>query len=66
MQTGLSVLPSQYPAVRREDNVTDDYFGTIVPDPYRWLEDTDSNETLACAAVNIVLMSFWHACRTLR
>ena len=47
VQTGLSVLPSQYPAVRR-DNVTDDFFGTVVADPYRWLEDTDSNETLAC------------------
>ena len=49
VQSGISVLPSQYPPVWREDNVTQDFFGTIVSDPYRWLEDTDSNATLACA-----------------
>ena len=43
------MLPSEYPPVWREDNVTQDFFGTIVSDPYRWLEDTDSNATLACA-----------------
>ena len=46
-QGGISVLPSQYPPVYR-DNVTDDFFGTVVADPYRWLENTDSPETLAC------------------
>jgi prolyl oligopeptidase len=30
--------PLNYPATRRVDH-TDDYHGTIVPDPYRWLED---------------------------
>ena len=36
--------PLEYPSAKRTD-VVDDYFGTKVPDPYRWLEDTDSPET---------------------
>lgn len=33
-----------YPATRQED-VTDDYFGTKVHDPFRWLEDDNATET---------------------
>jgi prolyl oligopeptidase len=36
--------PLEYPKAKRMD-VVDDYFGTKVPDPYRWLEDTDSRDT---------------------
>ena len=39
-----TVLP--YPETRRGD-VVDEYFGTRVPDPYRWLEDDMSDETAA-------------------
>jgi len=38
--------PFAYPHARRADQ-TDDYHGTIVADPYRWLEDPDSPETRA-------------------
>jgi len=34
----------QYPDTKRVDQ-TDNYFGTSVPDPYRWLEDDKSPQT---------------------
>ena len=37
---------TRYPPARRADQV-DDYFGTRVADPYRWLEDVDAAETRA-------------------
>src|ERR1700692_756972 len=48
--------PLEYPKARRGD-VIDDYFGTKVPDPYRWLEDTDSPETAAWVKAENLLTS---------
>ena len=36
----------KYPDTKKV-NQADDYFGTTVPDPYRWLEDDNSDETKA-------------------
>jgi prolyl oligopeptidase len=38
-----TTLELSYPAARQVDQ-TDDYFGTTVSDPYRWMEDVDSAE----------------------
>jgi len=36
----------RYPKAKRVD-VVDDYFGVKITDPYRWLEDADSKETIS-------------------
>jgi prolyl oligopeptidase len=38
-----TTLDLRYPAAREVEQ-TDDYFGTTVSDPYRWMEDVDSAE----------------------
>jgi prolyl oligopeptidase len=50
-----AALPStRYPETHRSD-VVDDYFGTRVADPYRWLEDLESAETRAWVAAQNAL-----------
>ncbi|MEO7048821.1 MAG: S9 family peptidase, partial [Ferruginibacter sp.] len=42
----LSMAQIKYPDTKKVNQV-DDYFGTKVADPYRWLEDDNSAETKA-------------------
>jgi prolyl oligopeptidase len=42
----LQPPPLKYPPATKVDQV-DDFFGTKVADPYRWLEDADSADTRA-------------------
>ena len=48
---GFSISAQQikYPETQKGD-VVEDYHGTQVADPYRWLEDLDSDETRAWVA----------------
>ena len=43
---GKKAEPMKYPVTQKVDQV-DDYFGTKIADPYRWLEDDKSAETAA-------------------
>ena len=40
-------IPVTYPLTRQDTAVADTYFGTVIKDPYRWLEDDQSEETKA-------------------
>ncbi len=54
----LPALPLHYPATAKGDTV-DDYSGTRIADPYRWLEDPDAPSTRAwIAEQNRVTQSF--------
>src|ERR1700737_939535 len=42
--SAAATMPLPYPDAPRVDQI-DDYFGTRVADPYRWLEEVDSEQT---------------------
>ena len=42
----MNIVPQKYPHSRK-DNTVDTYFVTEVTDPYRWLEDDESDDTKA-------------------
>lgn len=54
INTGAEAQTLKYPAAPRGE-VVDDYFGTRVADPYRWLEDVDSPQTRAWVAAENAL-----------
>lgn len=55
VQTGSGAAqPFSYPDARRAP-VVDEYHGTHVADPYRWLETLDSDETTAWIATQNAL-----------
>ena len=60
MATAAHAQTLKYPETRKGD-VVDDYHGTSVADPYRWLEDQNGSETAAWVqAENGVTMPYLH------
>lgn len=61
---GLTLLPDEYPKTRRGD-IVDKIHGRKIADPYRWLEDPESEETKAFVdAQNKVTQSVLAQCHS--
>ena len=57
-KSNMNIKHLPYPEPERTD-VSDNYFGTVVADPYRWLEDDRSEATAAwVAAENEVTQNY--------
>jgi prolyl oligopeptidase len=52
--------PLAYPAAKKVDQ-TDNYHGTVIADPYRWLEDANSEDTRAWVEAENKVTQAWLA-----
>ncbi len=59
-QSATVFATSKYPSARKTEQV-DDYFGTRVSDPYRWMEDVDSAEVKSWVDAENELTQHWLA-----
>ena len=57
---GLSINSTEYPNVTRSE-FSEVLHGREVPDPYRWLEEPDSDDTKSCAFTESFLCALKHA-----
>ena len=55
---GYASAPPDYPPARRSDQM-DNYFGSTVADPYRWMEDLDSEAVRDWVAAQNALSEPW-------
>ncbi|CAG9759660.1 unnamed protein product [Ceutorhynchus assimilis] len=58
-----STMSFNYPKPPRSETCKENFFGTEVSDPYRWLEDPDSDETRSFVnAQNLITRPFLDSC----
>ncbi|BES94985.1 serine-type exopeptidase activity [Nesidiocoris tenuis] len=59
----LSTMKFEYPVCRRDETVKSTHFSVEIADPYRWLEDPDSEETKKFVEEqNKISIPFLHDC----